>query len=62
MVTFDSIRRDQDHAPSNGLRWLARWLRRNVLPTGLYARSLLIFILPMIILQAVVTVVFMERH
>ncbi|TIX88536.1 ATP-binding protein [Rhizobium sp. P44RR-XXIV] len=62
MVAFDSIRREQDHTPSNGLRWLSRWMRRYVLPTGLYARSLLIFILPMIILQAVVTVVFMERH
>ena len=61
MVTFDSIRRDQDHPPSSGMRWLSRWLRRR-LPTGIYARSLLIFILPMIILQAVVTVVFMERH
>ncbi|HEY0120396.1 MAG TPA: HAMP domain-containing protein, partial [Rhizobium sp.] len=61
MVTFDSIRRDQEHTPSNGLRWLSRWLRRR-LPTGLYARTLLIFILPMFILQAVVTVVFMERH
>ncbi|MQB42451.1 ATP-binding protein [Rhizobium sp. ICMP 5592] len=61
MVTFDSIRRDQDSPPSNGMRWLSRWLRRR-LPTGIYARSLLIFILPMIILQAVVTVVFMERH
>jgi two-component system, OmpR family, osmolarity sensor histidine kinase EnvZ len=61
MVTFDSIRRDQEHTPSNGLRGLSRWLRRR-LPTGLYARTLLIFILPMIILQAVVTIVFMERH
>ncbi|MDL2405115.1 ATP-binding protein [Rhizobium calliandrae] len=61
MVTFDSIRRDQEHTPSNGLRWFGRWLRRR-LPTGLYARTLLIFILPMIILQAVVTIVFMERH
>ncbi|MBB3607265.1 ATP-binding protein [Rhizobium sp. BK602] len=61
MVTFDSIRRDQEHTPSNGLRPLSRWLRRR-LPTGLYARSLLIFILPMIILQGVVTIVFMERH
>ncbi|WFU00515.1 ATP-binding protein [Rhizobium sp. CB3171] len=61
MVTFDSIRRDQEHMPSNGMRWLSRWWRRR-LPTGLYARTLLIFILPMIILQAVVTIVFMERH
>ncbi|MEF0938695.1 ATP-binding protein [Rhizobium sp. BR 362] len=61
MVTFDSIRRDQEHTPSNGMRWFSRWWRRR-LPTGLYARTLLIFILPMIILQAVVTIVFMERH
>ncbi|MBB5573223.1 MULTISPECIES: ATP-binding protein [Rhizobium] len=61
MVTFDSIRRDQEHTPSNGMRWLSRWWRRR-LPTGLFARTLLIFILPMIILQAVVTIVFMERH
>ncbi|WP_020174238.1 ATP-binding protein [Methyloferula stellata] len=31
-------------------------------PKGLYARSLLIVILPMVILQCVVTYVFMERH
>jgi two-component system osmolarity sensor histidine kinase EnvZ len=61
MVTFDSIRRDQEHSPASGLRSISRWLRRR-LPTGLYARTLLIFILPMIILQAVVTIVFMERH
>jgi two-component system osmolarity sensor histidine kinase EnvZ len=34
----------------------------NRLPKGLYARSLLIVILPMVILQSVVTYVFMERH
>jgi two-component system osmolarity sensor histidine kinase EnvZ len=33
-----------------------------IMPKGLYARSLLIVILPMIILQVVVTYVFMERH
>ncbi len=38
-------------------RWLRHWL-----PTGLYTRSLLIIILPMILLQAVVAAVFMERH
>jgi two-component system osmolarity sensor histidine kinase EnvZ len=31
-------------------------------PKGLYARSLLIVILPMVLLQCVVTYVFMERH
>jgi two-component system osmolarity sensor histidine kinase EnvZ len=33
-----------------------------MMPTGLYARSLLIIILPMVILQSVVAFVFMERH
>lgn len=43
------------------LRWFSRWLRRQ-LPTGLFARSLLIIILPMLILQTVLLFVFMERH
>lgn len=33
-----------------------------IMPKGLYARSLLIVVLPMVILQVVVTYVFMERH
>ncbi len=39
----------------------ARWLK-SIMPTGLYARSLLIIIVPMVILQSVVAFVFMERH
>ena len=35
---------------------------RNVMPKGLYARALLIIIVPMVILQSVVAFVFMERH
>ncbi len=42
-------------------RRLAHWLN-SVLPKGLYARALLIIILPMVILQSVVAFVFMERH
>jgi two-component system osmolarity sensor histidine kinase EnvZ len=38
-------------------RWLRHWL-----PTGLYTRSLIIIILPIILLQGVVAAVFMERH
>lgn len=34
----------------------------SVMPKGLYARSLLIVILPMVILQSAVALVFMERH
>jgi two-component system, OmpR family, osmolarity sensor histidine kinase EnvZ len=43
------------------------WLRltrriKSFTPTGLYARSLLIIILPMVIVQSVVAFMFMERH
>ncbi len=60
MVTFDSLRRE-DRSPAPGWRWFIRWLRRR-LPTGLYTRSLLIIIIPMVLLQSVVAAVFMERH
>ena len=33
-----------------------------MMPKGLYARALLIIIMPMVILQSVVAFVFMERH
>jgi two-component system osmolarity sensor histidine kinase EnvZ len=61
MATIETIRRDHEQSSSSGLRWFVRWLRRQ-LPTGLYARSLLIIIIPMVLLQAVVAAVFMERH
>jgi two-component system osmolarity sensor histidine kinase EnvZ len=38
-----------------------RWLKAGM-PKGLYARSLLIIILPMVVLQSVVAFMFMERH
>ncbi len=37
-------------------------LMKRFLPTGLYWRSLMIIVVPMVILQAFVTYVFMERH
>ncbi len=37
------------------------WLKSKM-PTGLYGRSLLIIIAPMVVLQSVVAFVFMERH
>ena len=45
------------------LRWqvFGRWLA-TFMPKGLYARSLLIVILPMVILQSVIAYFFMERH
>ncbi len=43
--------------------WRGFWRKIGViLPQGLYARSALIVILPMVILQCVLTYVFMERH
>jgi two-component system osmolarity sensor histidine kinase EnvZ len=46
-----------------GLAWerLGKTIKR-FMPTGLYARALLIIIAPMVILQSVVAFVFMERH
>src|SRR5271163_3618910 len=41
----------------SGARWLA-----DLLPKGLYARSLLIVIVPMVLLQTAVAYVFMQRH
>jgi Signal transduction histidine kinase len=38
-----------------------RWLG-NIMPKGLYARSLIIIIAPMVLLQSVIAYVFMERH
>src|SRR5262249_21310350 len=35
---------------------------KSLMPTGLYARSLLIIIVPLVLLQSVVAFVFMERH
>ena len=39
------------------IRWFAKKM-----PKGLYARSLLIIIVPMVVLQSVIAFVFMERH
>ncbi|MBN9583227.1 MAG: two-component sensor histidine kinase [Afipia sp.] len=41
--------------------WLGRWFK-DLMPKGLYARALLIIIVPMVVLQSVVAFVFMERH
>lgn len=42
-------------------RRFAHWLN-SILPKGLYARALIIMIVPMVILQSVVAYVFLERH
>lgn len=61
MTTFETLKRDIEGAPLAGWKRFAKWLRRQ-LPTGLYARSLLIIIIPIVLLQSVVAFVFMERH
>lgn len=49
-----------DAAPGPAKGNASRW--RAALPTGLYTRSLLIIITPVILLQIVLAIVFMERH
>jgi two-component system, OmpR family, osmolarity sensor histidine kinase EnvZ len=47
------------------LQWLFQQLGgmlKHVMPRGLYARSLLIIIAPVVLLQSVIAFVFMERH
>lgn len=61
MTSIDAIRREYERYPPRGLRRLTRWFTRRV-PTRLYARALLIIIIPMVILQSVIAFVFMERH
>ncbi len=61
MAIFETLKRDAGRLSPPGWRALTRWLRRR-LPTGLYTRSLLIVILPMLLLQTVVAALFMERH
>ena len=61
MASFDILRRSRAPAADTAWKRTARWLRRR-LPMGLYARSLLIVIIPMVLLQSVVAFVFMERH
>ncbi len=45
----------------NPLNLIARWVAGQM-PKGLYARSLIIIIAPMVVLQSVLAFVFMERH
>jgi two-component system, OmpR family, osmolarity sensor histidine kinase EnvZ len=57
----------QAKAPSSFDRLLGAWrvtshLVKRMMPTGLYARSLLIVIAPVVLLQSVIAYAFMERH
>ncbi len=64
MTTLDvGIARLRSAATRVSDDWLRfnRWFK-SIMPKGLWARSLLIIIAPMVILQSVVAFVFMERH
>ena len=71
MTTLDTglahLRTAASRARAVGQRVYDAWDRfgifiKSLMPTGLYARSLLIIIVPMVLLQSVVAFVFMERH
>jgi two-component system osmolarity sensor histidine kinase EnvZ len=49
------------HKPQEIWRGLSRWMA-DWMPKGLYWRSILIVVVPMVILQAAVALFFMERH
>lgn len=49
MASFDILRRARTQTGETPLKRSTRWLRRR-LPMGLYARSLLIVIIPMVLL------------
>lgn len=64
MSTLDTgltIIRNASRGVSHASGWMGRWFKE-MMPKGLYARALLIIIVPMVILQSVVAFVFMERH
>jgi two-component system osmolarity sensor histidine kinase EnvZ len=60
IATIRTLRTGFDRV-ADGWRRVARWLN-GVLPKGLYARALIIMIVPMVILQSVIAYVFLERH
>src|SRR6218665_610734 len=66
MTNFENMRQRlkvQKRSVNRNTAWgrFTRWMRHH-LPVGLYARSLLIVIIPMVLLQSIVAFVFMERH
>src|SRR5258707_13215811 len=64
MSTLDTgltLIRNASQRVSRANGWMGNALK-SWMPTGLYARALLIMIVPMVILQTVVAFVFMERH
>jgi two-component system osmolarity sensor histidine kinase EnvZ len=58
MAPLAALRRTPALAPFGQF---ARWLS-SLMPKGLYARSLIIIIAPVVLLQSIIAYVFMERH
>src|SRR5262245_11623484 len=56
-TALDSTRRQLKRSPLHPLRAL-----KQLMPRRLFGRSLLIIVVPMLLLQAVVTIVFFDRH
>src|SRR5436190_22507504 len=59
-IGFATLRSAAERVHSAWVR-MWRWIN-DFMPKGLYARSLLIIVTPMVLLQSVVAFVFMERH
>ena len=64
LARFVEVAQDPRRLWARYLDWRERTggLFRQVMPRGLFARSLIIIVAPMVILQAIVTYIFFERH
>jgi two-component system osmolarity sensor histidine kinase EnvZ len=57
MMSASALLAQPSHLFARSARWMA-----GLMPKGLYARSLIIIIAPVVLLQSVIAYVFMERH
>src|SRR3712207_8561460 len=57
MMSASTLLAQPSHLVARSARWMA-----GIMPKGLYARSLIIIIAPVVLLQSVIAYVFMERH
>jgi two-component system osmolarity sensor histidine kinase EnvZ len=57
MMSASTLLAQPSHLFARSTRWVA-----GLMPKGLYARSLIIIIAPVVLLQSVIAYVFMERH
>ncbi|MEX0956534.1 MAG: ATP-binding protein [Rhizobiaceae bacterium] len=61
-IRDEGTARPPPRGESGSLGYRVRWVLAQYLPKRLYARSLIIVIAPMLLLQSVIAFVFMERH